>query len=1743
MVKHLILPAILMLLPVWLQAQQTENSVRFANGNFVTGSNISRQTFKKEQLGGSDWANNYYVLVQFGAIPSATTLQSLSKYGISLHQYLPGNAYMAVIDKSFDFAAAKKLNIISINKVPAIYKISPAVFAFTPSVNKKNKTDFAVNYNTTVDAAAAIEALRQAGAVIVPEKFTTAGVVYIEADTSVIQAIAALPFVNSISLQQVKDKPLNYNSIAASGISGLNSITGKNLNGKNVTIGVGDNADISTHIDFTNRLINRSGWLPEQHGTHVAGTAAGAGIINVKNRGIAARATIINQFFSDIIVNTPAYITDHGMVLTNNSYYTGDDGCPGNGSYDELSRYADNQLKNYEQVLHVVASGNDGSQTCSPQPASFGTVKSGWQCAKDVLTVGAIDVQDYSIAYFSSRGPTKDGRLKPEITASGWAVVSTNTNNGYATMWGTSMSCPAVTGATALLYERYRSLHAGANPKAALIKAIACNTAEDLGNTGPDYTFGFGLLNARRAVEAIENNRYIISNIANSGSNNHIISVPAGAQQLKVMLYWADPAAASNAASSLINDLDLRVITPSAALRRPLVLNPDPAHVTDLATEATDHVNNIEQVVITNPEAGNHTININGFSIPSGTQEYIITYEIIMPSVQVEYPASGERLVPGETETLRWAGYGNETNSFTIEYSTNNGGAWTTIDNNVPGSRRSYAWVVPATVTNTALIRISRNSTLLSGQSGNFAILGQPIVNVSKICEGAIELNWAAISGATSYDVLQLDGDSMKVIGNTSSNIFTVTGLNKYTTYWFGVAAKNGTTAGRRSISVSVVPNSGGCTQALFNNDLKIDSILEPNTARQQFSNAGDAIKPVKVSIRNLGTVTTSGNYTVSYSYAGTTVTENITISIAAGASVTYTFSTPFTILPEGFQYDFKAWVTHPSDNNHTNDTAYKTVKWINNDAIVSLPFTETFEAMPAGIFTQNEMAIGSNKHLDFSASTARGRSRSFVNTGFALGGNRALTLDQAPYSEDSNTDSATLSYNLQLFAGKQLRFDFYYKNHSQADAPGNKVWIRGSENNAWVEAYNLYDNQAAIGKWKKGIININEVLESAVPAQTITKTFQIKLGQEGYNSANNPSPEIDLDDGYTFDNLSISEAENDVAVTQILSPDKGGCELSANTPVTIRVKNYSNNTLSNIAVYYQVNGGTIIAENIATLAANTGIDYTFIQKANFAAFTGYNLNVWVKFTGDTYSANDSIVNYTFNNSPVISSFPYFENFENSNGYFYTTGTNSTWQWGAPVASLSVKKITKAASGQNAWVTNLNGYYTNNETSYLVSPCFNISGLSNPMLSFSHIYDLEKDYDYSWVEYSTDGNNWQKLGSFGNGTNWYSDNNKNAWTDNNDKWHVASLPIPVTGSSVRFRFVMSSDGGVTKEGLGIDDIRIHSRSVIDEILPSPPAISRSGSWPNGWVAFTNGSTPGIECEINTHGQQLGTVTVQAYHNSGGIVRSSNNNYYLDKNFTITATQPPISPIAIRLYFTDANTNTLINAFGCSNCSKINDAYELGVVRYKGSNTDEDGTLANNTDGYYQWIQPANTSIVPHSNGYYAEISTNGTGEFWLSKGDITPTPTSACTTDTITFSATVGGATTYQWQVNTGSGYTNVSDGTYYTNSTTQTLKITNAPTIFSGYRYRCIINGTIQDITYTLRFKNIWAGSVDTNWFNAANWSCNTVPDAATDVIIPSGLSRYPVVNANTAIRNIRILPGASCTVLPGVGVAVSGQ
>ena len=1562
-----------------------QQPIRLKNGVLGRENNITRIT--ADSLRPVHFRKSFYVLLQFQHLPGSAELAGLRTQGIRLFNYLPGRTYLAELPDDLPPATLQQFAVTGVYNIPASIKISPRLADSPEAYTQQEGQLIAVQFFGSMTKEEVSRSLEAAGARLVSTKIKPDKVLFIRAGKTALQRIATLPYISYIGPQSLKDRTLNYNNRAAHGLDALNNDPVRNLQGNGVTVGIGDDASPYMHVDFTGRQINRFGsQLLSSHGVHTSGTAVGGGIANPLYKGMAPHATLISQYFSDILTNTDTYIGDYNMVLTNNSYTAYNSGCPWEGEYDFLSYYIDGQLNSYPNLLHVFAAGNDGVLSCTPYAHPYATIKSGYQCSKNALTVGNLDNASYTISNFSSCGPVNDGRLKPEIVAGGTNITSTAwTVNGYYTESGTSMSSPTVTGTLALLVQRYRQLHGGADPAGALLKTIACNTATDLGNPGPDFLYGFGSLNARAAVEALEANRYIAGTVNNTGNYTYTLTgIPAGLRQLKVLLYWPDVPATPNAATALVNDLDLTVTGTDAVVHQPLILNPTAGHTTDNAVEGADHLNNIEQVVIDNPPAGNFTLTVKGASVASGSQSFVLAWQPIQPSVILQYPLGFETWTPGSAETIRWNAYGGEPNPFTLEYSSDNGSSWTTISNSVPSSRRLYTWTAPATVTNQGLIRVSRNGTAYSDVSGHpFTILGQPGVGISSPCQGYVQLAWGPVASATSYDIFQLKGDSMSKVASTTSTVFLLGNLRRDSTYWFAVSAVAGGVDGRRSLAVQITPSGGTCALPALNNDITIDSLIGPLTGRQFTSSQPGSAVTISIELKNLGTIATSSPISLSYRINnGAVITESSSATIPAGGGVSnFNFTTKADLSTPG-AYTIQTWVTYPGDPQSGNDTLTTVVKHLQNDPIALNPaYTEGFESAAAAQYTGPVKGFTGLDRCDFSRSNSNGRARTFINSGFARTGVRSAILDQIQYSTGTTADSLITTFNLSGYTSSdQIWLNFYYRNQGiDSVFPGNQVWIRGNDQAAWIPVSTLDASFEKIGSYQASPnIDVSGALKAA--SQTVSSSFQIKFGQEGHTSANSVATDGDLDDGYAFDDITLTRASNDASVLALTGPALPGiCNLSNAETISIKVRNYSGAPINNIPVTYSING-VDVTEQIPSINANDSIVYSFTHKADLSSYKTYSLRAWVNAAGDTYKANDSLPAVSFHTVPQISRFPYLEGFEANDGYWYTGGSNSSWQWGTPAKTI----IDKAAGGTKCWATSLTGNYNDNELSYLYSPCFDLSTLANPVLSFSHIFQTEDNCmcDFHWVEYSTDGTNWTKLGATTSGTGWYDNAPRQAWQLSDTRWHVSSYDIPVNSAGVRFRIAMNSDPATNYEGVGIDDIHIFDKTAIYSGVDTLRTQPVSG---NDWVNFDLGGRRIVSLQSN--GQDLGNVTVKVFINTGGV-RNDGTQYYLDRNIVIQPSNAPAGNVKVRYYFLDGEVRNLLAATNCPACSTLADAYRSGIAQYSSPiAAEEDSSLTNNTTGFYHFLLPhQNVSIIPYDNGYYAEYTVSGFSEFWINAG-------------------------------------------------------------------------------------------------------------------------------------------------------------
>ena len=451
-----------------------------------------------------------------------------------------------------------------------------------------------------------------------------------------------------------------------------------------------------THLDGTDgRAVQRDGadWL-NRHATHVAGTMI-AGGADPLARGMSFAASLDcydwNSDYAEmlaaaadgLLVSSHSYTTAHGWVpdynaslwawLGNQCVSIEEDHLFGFYSYQ--AHLADQLAYDAPYYLACWAAGNDRLRgpdyfhdpdlypVIEHWARPCGSVNlvitdyifnlngwpEGYDCisdeavAKNVLTVGAVRdlVGGYQgapwvlTASFSSMGPTDDGRIKPDLSANGTGLLSSSSDadDAYASFSGTSMACPNVSGSLGLLIQHYRATHGGANMRAATLKALALHTADECGDyAGPDYMFGWGLLNTNKAAGRITNDVFDQNVIREETLlENGTFELPVqvdGTHPLRATICWTDPPGTPPGMSldpttpMLVNDLDLAIEAASGVFAYyPWVLNP--FNPDGRALQGFNHRDNVEQVYVDWLVAGEYVVKVTHTGmLQDGSQDF-----------------------------------------------------------------------------------------------------------------------------------------------------------------------------------------------------------------------------------------------------------------------------------------------------------------------------------------------------------------------------------------------------------------------------------------------------------------------------------------------------------------------------------------------------------------------------------------------------------------------------------------------------------------------------------------------------------------------------------------------------------------------------------------------------------------------------------------------------------------------------------------------------------------------------------------------------------------------------------------------------------------------------------------------------------------------------------------------------------------------------------------------------------------
>lgn len=357
------------------------------------------------------------------------------------------------------------------------------------------------------------------------------------------------------------------------------------------------------------------------HPTHVTGTVVGDGASLSSARGFAPEAYAVSMGWGSMEGERQILRHRFRHVSDNHSY--GNAGG-GTGGYDASAQASDIDIR--DVWLNMCKSaGNDGSgsNTCTDDT-----------CMKNAFVIAATE-DNGNIASFSSRGPTDDGRLIPHFAANGVQLTSTSnsSNTAHSSSSGTSMSSPSACGALVLLTEMWKREFGDRRQLSPdELRGILAVTSDDRYNQGPDYRYGFGIIDVQRAADLM---------LDHSSSGNHIrhgsirqgdtveynVQVTSSGTPLKVALSWLDIYASTSASTKLVNNLNIELVSPGNVTHYPwsgLTSGASGNQTYQWTRTGANNRDNLELVEVDSPQVGTWTVRVIGASIPANPQSTVL---------------------------------------------------------------------------------------------------------------------------------------------------------------------------------------------------------------------------------------------------------------------------------------------------------------------------------------------------------------------------------------------------------------------------------------------------------------------------------------------------------------------------------------------------------------------------------------------------------------------------------------------------------------------------------------------------------------------------------------------------------------------------------------------------------------------------------------------------------------------------------------------------------------------------------------------------------------------------------------------------------------------------------------------------------------------------------------------------------------------------------------------------------------
>ncbi len=948
---------------------------------FASGQETPMPTALQNTETSSNTVGGYtHQVVQFYDIPTAAEQAAMRELGCVFLEYFPDYAYLMAIPstKLNDLERFKPRALISLQ---AKHKLQVGLLEapYDNAVQHDDQLEVFVQYYANLHNDLIINDLKNKNYSILKNTKRKNGVTLVVLPTQLLD-LASLPYISHIERVNPTGKPEDTKGRAMHRSNTVNTeyATGRHYDGRGVRLCIRDDGRIGPHIDFKGRLDQHLCDGAEEAGSHgdmTSGIIAGAGNWDPTIKGMATGSFLYTlDYQADFLDSTLSLHLYNGVNVVSTSY---SDGC--NKGYEANAQTVDQQLFENPYLNYVFSNGNaNGASDCGYGAGiGFGNTTGGHKIGKNTITCANL-ARTLIIDPTSSRGPTADGRLKPDIAANGTDQLSTAMDNKSQIGGGTSAASPGVAGCLAQLSQAYTENNNGTTPEGGLLKAVLLNTANDLGNIGPDYTYGYGHVNLLQAVMDIEKKQHLKSSVANKATTTHKIIVPTGTKELRVLLNWRDKEASLGVSKVLINDLDLTLTSPDGTIAKPWQLEntPDSSLLAAAAKRGEDHINTVEQVVVTNPSVGEWTINVKGNLIPLGNADYFLSYHFVDNALTLTYPYGGEKWVANETERLYWDAYGT-TGTFKLEYSVDSTKTWKTQSATIKGTLRYMDWKIPSTIeSGKVFLRMSRDSTQSDMNDVAVTVMKIPTgLKSVQTCPTTLQVQWKKIPTAKGFQVFYLNEKYMESVGFTKDTFFNIPILSPFQVHWWSVAALSpDSTAGRRALGTF---KSSGLQSCLLDNDLmavKLGNGILPT----QFTCAGAPLT-VKFDVLN-NSKTAKDTIAVFYQIDGDNIVkEIINDTIFSNKTQSFSFQKQVVLSKSG-SHHLKVWVGE-GDEFVGNDTLHLPFNLYLIQGTESAPLSKDFEA---NVFPPtNWISINPDNDLTWKAAKVIGKDGKLTNTLF----------------------------------------------------------------------------------------------------------------------------------------------------------------------------------------------------------------------------------------------------------------------------------------------------------------------------------------------------------------------------------------------------------------------------------------------------------------------------------------------------------------------------------------------------------------------------------------------------------------------------------------------------------------------------------------------------------------------------------------------------------------------------------------